>query len=60
MDGTRQGVPGESHTVAVASRFFGNADSFCLPERGGDAHVRYLGAVVPVRRIPNSTFDLHR
>ena len=38
----------------------GNADSFCLPERGGDAHVRYLGAVVPVRRIFNSTFDLHR
>ena len=45
--------------MAVAS-LFGDADSFCLPERGGDAHVRYLGAVVPVRRIFNSASDLHR
>ena len=38
----------------------GNADSFCLPERGGDADVRYLGIAVPVRRIHHSSFDIHR
>ena len=46
--------------MAVASldrerRFF-----FCLPERGGDADVRYLGIAVPVRRIHHSSFDIHR
>ncbi len=47
-------------TVAVAFPNREVADSFCLPEGGGDAHVRYLGAIVPVRRIFSSTFDLHR
>ena len=46
--------------MAVASldrerRFF-----FCLPERGGDADVRYLGNAVPACRIHNGTSDLHR
>ena len=39
---------------------YGNADSFCLPERGGDADVRYMGIAVPARRIHNSTSYLHR
>ena len=37
----------------------GNADSFCLPERGGGDYVRDLGAVVPVRRTYYSTIELH-
>ena len=38
----------------------GNADSFCLPERGGGDYVRDLGAVVPVRRTYYSTTNIHR
>ena len=36
----------------------GNADSFCLPERGGDANVRYLGVVIPACRIHNIAFNI--
>ena len=53
-------TPGECHIRWRLLPLIGNADSFCLPERGGDAHVCYLGAVVPVRRIFNSASDLHR
>ena len=45
-------------TVAVVP-LIGNADSFCLPERGGGDYVRDLGAVVPVRRTYYSTTNIH-
>ena len=39
---------------------YGNADSFCLPERGGDADVRYMGIAVSVRRTYNFDINIHR
>ena len=52
--------PKSTKTVAVASlnrerRFF-----FCLPERGGDANVRYLGIAVPLCRTYNFDTNIHR
>ena len=38
----------------------GDADSFCLPERGGDANVRYVGAVVLACRTHYSAIELLR
>ena len=38
----------------------GEADSFCLPRKGGDANVRDLGAFAPFRKLHYCFADLHR
>ena len=53
-------VPVEHHTRWRLLPLIGNADSFCLPERGGDADVRYLGIAVSVRRTYNFDINIHR
>ena len=52
-------VPVEHHIRWRLLPLIGNADSFCLPERGGDANVRYVGAVVLACRTHYSTFNIH-